>query len=153
MNNTVMTNSFLQFKDPLSALDTQAKKVLYRRALLVAFAYIGLGIVCMIAIILLGEGLENSRRRSNGFDLLLCIGAICGPLYGLLQIITIKNRATDLARNKLVAQNPELQALNDAREADLAERKSTFLKRFTFGFAGTMILASIIFAIYATLYF
>jgi len=152
-----MTNPILpdRYKHPLRYVDPAERKVYRKKALKKAFFWIGIGIISVILTIILtatGFNFESGRRDSIGTALTL--GMTLAPLYGILQLITLRNRMTDLARHKLYAdRTQQYRAIHEKYQKDLERRKSQFLKIFTFSLAGSLIFISIIVAIYFVFFY
>ena len=145
-----------KYKHPLKYIDEETRVKARNQSLKRGLLWIALGFGASIIIYisaLFNIELDEGGRRGNPAGLILALVTICAPLYGILYLLTLKNRITDLVRADLVAKHPELKRIENQRKADLEKAKSRFLKMFTFTFAGTLILASIIFAIYETLNF
>ncbi len=144
-----------RYKHPLKYISPPERRKLRNNALKRSFFWIGVGVLSLILMIILSAfGYEPGQTRREGsiIGLALALGVTCAPLYGLLKLMTLKNRMTDIARAQLLKLDPDTFSAIDSRyQYELRQAKSRFLKIFAFSLAGAMILGSLIFLAFAVI--
>lgn len=101
-----------QFLQPLEYIDVTLRRHLYKRVIIKASLCIifGLTIFFLLPLVLpvLDPNVRYGARRNDGAIgfILICL-AIGLPPYGLWLLVTIKNRAGNLARKELLMHNPK----------------------------------------------